>query len=217
MHVHVLVIILITLLKFNLQVKDFNHCVSTTGMILPSQGILIVWEWEWMVEDDQHSTDSSDVGFDIDQQVNKYLESDSDAEPELDIHPPVGTHTVTFKFIGAVRDAQSQMILSRVRDIMEEGTTVPVKIVHEHDNPYDSKAIAFTCQLDKWQRIAYIVRECLDHVHEAMASNKIVSMTFSWVKYLVCWSRCGPGYFAGIDITIQGEWPSEVVRCASTR
>ena len=71
MHVHVLVIILITLLNFKLQVKDFNHCVSTTGMILPPQGILIVWEWEWMVEDDQHSTDSSDIGFDIDQQVNK--------------------------------------------------------------------------------------------------------------------------------------------------
>ena len=130
----------------------------------------------------------------------------------------MGTHTVTFKCIGAVRDAQSQMILSRVRDIMEEGTTVPVRIVHEHDNPYDSKAIAFTYQLDnKWQRIGYIVRECLDHVHEAMASNKIVSVTFSWVKYLVRWSRCGPGYYAGIDITIQGEWPSEVVRCASTR
>ena len=101
---------------------------------------------------------------------------------------------------------------------MEEGATVPVKIVHEHDNPYDSKAIAFMCQLDnKWQRIGYVVRECLDHVHEAIASNKIVSVMFSWVKYLVCWSRCGPGYYAGIDVTIQGEWPSEVVRCASTR
>ena len=91
-------------------------------------------------------------------------------------------------------------------------------IVHEHDNPYNSKAIAFKCQLDgKWHRIGYIVRECLDHVHEAKAGNKIVSVEISWVKYLICWSRCGPGYYAGIDITIQGEWASEVVRCASTR
>ena len=132
MHAHVLIIKYYFNRITNLQVRDFNHCVSTTGMILPPQGILIVWEWEWMVEDDQHSTDSSDIGFDIDQQVNKYLESDSDVEPEPNIHPPVGTHTVTFKSIGAVRDAQAQMILSRVRDIMEEGATVPMRIVHEH-------------------------------------------------------------------------------------
>ena len=91
MHAHVLVIKYFD--HINLQVKDFNHCVSITGMILPPQGILIVWEWEWMVEDDQHSTDSSDIGFDTDQQVNKYLESDSDVEPEPDVHPPAGMHT----------------------------------------------------------------------------------------------------------------------------
>ena len=62
---------------------------------------------------------------------------------------------------------------------MEEGGNVPVKIEHERDNPYDSKAIAFKCQLDnKWQRIGYVVRECLDHVHEAIAGNKIVSDIF---------------------------------------
>ena len=71
-----------------------------------------------MVEDDQHSTNSSDVGFDLEQQINKYLQSDSDAEPETEV---LGTHTVTFKCIGAVRDKQSQVILSRVSDIMEEG------------------------------------------------------------------------------------------------
>ena len=50
-------------------------------------------------------------------------------------------------------------------DIMEGGS-VPVRIEHEPDNPYDSKAIAFKCLLNcKWQRIGYVVRECLDNMH----------------------------------------------------
>ena len=82
-------------------------------MILPPQGILILWEWEWVTEDDQHSTDSCDIGFDIEQQISKYLQSDSDPEPESDIHPPLGTHTVTFKYIEVVRDAQSRVVQRR--------------------------------------------------------------------------------------------------------
>ena len=34
-------------------------------MILPPHDVLIVWKWEWIVEDDQHSTNSSDVGFNL--------------------------------------------------------------------------------------------------------------------------------------------------------
>ena len=84
-----------------------------------------------------------------------------------------------------MRDSQSQVILSQVSNILEEGGNVPVMIVHEHDNLYDSKTIAFKCQLDdKWHRIGYIVRECLDHVHKAKAGNKIASVEFSWVKYV---------------------------------
>ena len=55
------------------QVEEFNRCVSTTGMMLLPHGVLIVWEWEWMAADDQHSTNSSDIGFDTEQQANKYL------------------------------------------------------------------------------------------------------------------------------------------------
>ena len=37
----------------------------------------------------------------------------------------------------------------------------------EPNNQYDSKAIAFVCNIDeKWQRIGYIVRKSLDHVHK---------------------------------------------------
>ena len=48
-------------------------------------------------------------------------------------------------------------------------------------------------------------------------NRNIISVRFSWVKYLVSWSHSGPGYYAGIDITIRGRWPREVVQSASTR
>ena len=93
---------------------------------------------------------------------------------------------------------------------------VPVKIVPEPDKQYDSKAIAFQCKVDgKWQKIGYIVREALDNVHRALM-QKIISVKFAWVKYLVISMRYGPGY-AGINIAIDGEWSQEVCRCASTR
>lgn len=93
-----------------------------------------------------------------------------------------------------------------------------MKIEPEPENQYDSKAIAFKCELDgNWHRIGYIVRECFDHVHNALAGHTIMSVRFPWVKYLVCWTRSGPGFYAGVIITIGGEWPKEVVHCASTR
>ncbi len=54
-------------------------------------------------------------------------------------------------------------------------------------------------------------------MHKAFDDEAICSVTFSWAKYLVCWSRSGPGYYAGINIEIKGEWPKEIVRCARTR
>lgn len=74
---------------------------------------------------------------------------------------------------------------------------------HEPENPIDSKAIAFRCQIgDEWHTIGYTVREALDPVHTAIQNQDIISVRFSWVNYLVSWSRSGPGYYAGINITI---------------
>ena len=101
--------------------------------------------------------------------------------------------------------------------LLEHGEQVPVKIVPEPDNQYDSKAIAFQCKVDsKWHKIGYIVREALDDVHRALVQKKIISVKFAWAKYLVVWMRSGPGYYAGINIALNGEWSHEVCRCAST-
>ena len=62
----------------------------------------------------------------------------------------------------------------------------------------------------------YIVREALDDVHRALEQKKIISVKFAWAKYLVVWMCSGPGYYAGINIPLNGEWSPEVCHCAST-
>ena len=99
---------------------------------------------------------------------------------------------------------------------MEQGQEVPVKIVPEPDNQYDSKAIMFQCKLDnKWHKIGYIVREALDDVHRALEQKKIISVKFAWAKYLVVWMGSEPGYYAGINIARNGEWSRKVCRAST--
>ena len=194
--------------------------MKTSGLHLVPQGVLVVWEWEWQDDDTDidHISESSaeDVGH---CHHNPHIQSDpeSDSEEETDFQLPSQTHTVTFKCIGTTHDLNSQEVLRSVNTLLGSGE-VPVKIVPEPDNQYDSKAIAFQCKVDgKWHRIGYIVREALDNVHRALMQKKIISVKFAWVKYLVIWMRSGPGYYAGINIAIDGEWSQEVCRCASTR
>jgi len=195
--------------------------VKTSGLHLVPQGVLVVWEWEWQDDDTDidHISESSaeDVGH---CHHNPHIQSDpeSDSEEETDFQLPSQTHTVTFKCIGTTHDLNSQEVLRSVNTLLGSGEEVPVKIVPEPDNQYDSKAIAFQCKVDgKWNKIGYIVREALDNVHRALMQKKIISVKFAWVKYLVIWMRSGPGYYAGINIAIDGEWSQEVCRCASTR
>ena len=61
-----------------------------------------------------------------------------------------------------------------------------MKLQPEPDNQFDCKAIAImTAVEDKWERIGYIVKEALDDVHEAINNNKILSVSFAWLKYIV--------------------------------
>ena len=141
-------------------------------------------------------------------------QNDSEVPPYL---IPNVTHTLTSKCIGATRSSESQDALKKVSELSREGHKVPVNIFREPENPVDSRAIAFRRNIgDKWYTIGYIVKEALEHVHTAIQNKSIISINFSWVKYLVVWTWSGPGY-AGINITIRGRWPCEDVQCASTR
>ena len=134
-------------------------------------------------------------------------------------------HTVTFKYIGSNHDANAH--------------------IPEPNNPIDVKFFAFQCKIEnnEWHRIGFIVRESLDAVHTAIEEQTInedgeinvllellkpedlkdfsetvllVSIKLAWAKYIVKWTQSRPAFFAGINITIKGQWPVEVCHCGST-
>ncbi len=187
-------------------------------MKLIPEGVFVAWQWEWLPDSQAGSSSESEEEYNtIDPVIRSRTPSDIDSEGE-DQGIPHLTHTVTFKCIGASRELHAQEILAKVSRLIGDGKNIPVNLFPEKDNPYDSNAIAFKCLLDdSWHRIGYVVREALVYVHDAMKEKKILSVKFAWVKYIVTWSRSGPGYYAGINISKNGEWHSAVVQCGSTR
>ena len=131
---------------------------------------------------------------------------DSDSETAHD-HGTSKTHTVTFKCMGANRDSNHQAVLAATFETRGEGNDVPVRICPEPDNPKDSEAVAFQCYLSgAWKRIGYVVNEALPEVHSALENKTILSVEFAWVKFLLCWSYSGPGFYAGINESKGGDW-----------
>ena len=123
--------------------------------------------------------------------------------------------SVEFKCIGVTRDPIYQSILCDVRDSMESGDTVPVKLVPEPDNPFDSNAIAFKClQNSVWKTFGYVVSEICGEILAAIASGDIVSVELTWVKYKL-WKK-SPGFYAAVKVTKKGDWSNRVKESRST-
>lgn len=194
-------------------------CVDISNLKLLPQGVLVVWEWEW--EDNNSSeSDESTVGENVEsiEQFNPNLPSDSESSEDSSTVVPSQMHTVTFKCVGSTYDADAQECLSKASKILRDGGTAEMKMAQEPNNQYNTRAVAFLCKInDKWQRVGYVVKECLEYVHKAMSEGHILSVKLAWAKYLVCWSRSGPGFYAGVNVTLQGVWHSDVVRSQSTR
>ena len=185
---------------------------------MPPQGVIVVWEWEWRDFDEVIHISETSFDQNNDEELDEQMEIDSEEDSdETRCSTPV-EHTVTFKCIGCTHDIHAQRTLQKVSVLLDDNEIVPVNIYPEPSNPYYNKAIAFKCWIDEeWHRIGYIVCEALDDVHEARTNNHITDVSFAWAKYLVSWTRSGPGYFTGINITKYGEWSSAVCACASTR
>ena len=198
-------------------------CIRTVN-----DGVLVVWEWQWkdstLAIQDSDIEDINGTNSDLEGREN---DTDPESEESNDIDSlitskaksdiPLVTHTVTFKCIGAQRD-EYRDTLREACDRLVKGFTVPVRLFPEPDNVKDSKAIAFQCELDgKWFRIRYVVKELLDEVHAALKEKKKLSVKFLWIKYITDWRRSGPGYFAGINISKNGDWAPIVSHYSSTR
>lgn len=184
--------------------EEFSKAVKVNVLSFCKNKVLIIWNWIWQEENQQSMTSSSEFEANV-QEV-------SDENSDLNTVAVSGDikHSVVFKCIGATKETRMQL------QKIEAGEVVPVHIQPEPDDPVDARAIAFECVLNnKWERIGYVVREDLEPVHDALHHDLVLEVKFSWIKYVVHWSRSGPGWYAGITITKQGYCPPEVVRCAS--
>ena len=191
-----------------MQEEEFNICFNTSGLRLPPQGVHLVWNWKWKGYDS-----SSSGGTNIDHVSETSFEDDDPhhnphmRSPSVESCTSPQTHTVRFKCVGGNYDVNAQETLSQVTKLLRRGIEVPVTIIPEPNNQFDSKAIYFLCKVnDTWHKIGYIVREALDDVHLACTSGRILEIKVAWAQYLVMWTRSGPGFYAGIDITVKGRW-----------
>ncbi len=139
----------------------------------------------------------------------------SDAESELWTGR---THTIPFKVIGCTKETRYQDVLRRASSLRNAGVAIPVELRIEPGNPVDPNAIAFMCSVDGcFERVGYVVKEARDAVHDALTRNDITLIKLKWVKYVTDWYRMGPGFFAAVNITKKGVWPTNVVMVKSTR
>lgn len=187
-------------------------------LVPPYEDVFVAYTWAWIVPETSGTMDD-DTTTGTSETVMQNDESDDEEEDEPDrFDTSFITHTVVFKCIGANRDENHQSALRMAARAIKNGSNVPVKLEREPDNPKDSNAIAFHCYIEEdWRRIGYVVKEALADVDDALKTNKILSVKFAWVKFLLCWSHSGPGYYAGISISKQGDWSRNVTYCASTK
>ena len=162
-----------------------------------------------MNEEQSSDSDDHDQGGDDTLSTDSDLNEGGEDEEEVQ-------NTVAFKCIGVTRDTFYQDRLQKVNALMQQGKEVPVKMVPEPNNPFDSRAMSFQCELDKkWYIIGYVIKELCGSVHHAITSGSIESCKFAWVKYKVL-NTTGPGYYAAINITRRGYWPPIVYSRANT-
>lgn len=180
-------------------------------MSLLPDGALIVWKWG--IGSDSSGSDGDENADEKNDKADCAGQSSGSDSRE----DPQSSHMLTFKCIGTTRESRYQEVL-RIISNQKPVEQVEVKLQCEPDNPVDSKAIAFVATIqDKQCRIGYAVREVLDELHQAIREKKILCVTFSWVKYLVEWTRSGPGYYCGVNITKRGEWSQNAIKVRSTR
>lgn len=191
---------------FLVQVEVFCKVVYVRHLrAVPDRGLPILWDW-LINRGDSDSGDQSPAESPIPSPVLSDVSSEEDRNKES---------CVPFKCIGVTRDSHYQRILQQVKDRIKSGEQVPVKLMPEPDNVYDSRAIAFQCLHDRtWQTIGYVVIEACEEVHAAIKEGKITSVEFAWVKYKL-WKR-SPGYYTAINITRKGEWSPTVKKCCNT-
>lgn len=205
-----------------LQAEEFDNGLHEdidmdTLNLLPDNDVFVAYAWRWLDIAETSLDEHDNVGSSESLELTATSDTEEEDEPDQFAEGFI-THTVTFKCIGASRDDDHQVALQAASRILKGGQDVPIRLEPEPDNPIDPNAIAFLCLIDrKWNRVGYVVKEALEDVRGAMEGDNILSVKFAWVKFLLCWSQCGPGFYTGINITRKGEWSKAVTYSASTK
>ena len=188
--------------------------VSMRDCVLFKNQVYIIWKWFW---GDEVFEDTPSTPFDRNDEEPSVSSSESVHEED---NQEETTHAVVFKCVGVNKGESRhriQKVLEETAEKLRNGEHVNVRVNAEPENPFDPNAVVFqTLANGKWMNIGYVVHEAAPHVGHAIANNLIVSCEFSWVRYIVHWSKSGQGWYTGITITKKGAWPTEVVRSSST-
>uniref|UniRef100_A0A1X7TRH2 HIRAN domain-containing protein n=1 Tax=Amphimedon queenslandica TaxID=400682 RepID=A0A1X7TRH2_AMPQE len=195
-------------------IDEFSQQILIPNIRLVSNAVYVVWKWKMKSQVQINTLEPTD-------EEENYNEEDNEEEKEISVSDSAedeSYETVTFKCIGATREISFQTALRTASSRIRNQDYVPVRLTPEPNNIYDSKAIAFECQLGgKWEKIGYVIKELLDIVHDAIESKEIVKVEFSWIKYITDWRRSGPGHFAGISISKNSRWDKTILKYSSTR
>ena len=91
------------------------------------------------------------------------LSESSEEESHAMANRLVASHVLTFKCIGVTNSQDYQTALRKARDLIMGGQVVLVTLVHEPNNPCESRPLAFVCHIeDKQHTIAYVVSEVVE-------------------------------------------------------
>ena len=202
-----------------MQQSEAGKAINLESAKLLQEGMFVMWHWEWanrsdevLDEDDSQESDGSS-DHETQSPDNACNEIIVDAIPH---NEQVPKYTISFKCIGASRDPESQRVLALAAKRQREGHIIDVVLRPEPQSKYDAKAITFAIkQDDVWKRVGYVVR-ALDSVHDALRNNEIVKVELRCIKYLLHWSRSGPGWYAAVDVTKIGRWSTIVEQHRST-
>ena len=98
---------------------------------------------------------------------------------------------------------------------------MPVKLVYEHDNPFDARALAFIYATYRENTILLaVVSELLEEVHSAISYSSIFSVKFSWISIYITvhWTKSASGFFVDIErIWFEMTWLKMLFKSSSTK
>ena len=178
--------------------------MDTQKLRLLDGQVLVFWDWE--VDEDGNNSIKSTQDCTENTSGSEYSDGDSYGTIE----------TVPFKCIGSDKERKYQEVLTEVCDRLQRGITVKVQLIPEPTNKYDNRAIKFVCDLDGQQHtIGYVVRECLNEVHQAIEKSSITRVEFAWVQFR-SYRGSIPRYYAAVSVTSNCGWSNTVKRSAST-